>query len=909
MTSPQTTSTSSGAVPPPGGVDVLLADGSVGVVRPVCPQDRAALDALHDGVSADDLRLRFFSASRTAGHEYVEHVLAEAAGSPVGLVLLRAGRVVGLATAERLAPDTAEVAFLVADGQHGLGIGSLLLEHLAAAGRDDGVRRFTAEVLTENHGMLEVFRDAGFALVRRPDAGVVHVELDTDLSDRAVAAADAREAQAEARSLAPLLRPRRVVVAGARRDGTGVGATVLASVVRGGFTGTVSAVHPAATAGSEIAGVPAYASVGEVPGGVDLLVVAVPPAAVADCLRDGAVAGARAAVVVTSGFKELGADGARLEHELLEVARAHSIRLVGPNCLGLLDNQPDVRLDATFAGAVPPAGGLALASQSGGVGIVLMDVARSLGLGVSFFVSLGNKADVSSNDLLAAWQDDPAVSGAALYLESFGNATKFARVARRFAERKPLLAVVGGRSSGGQRAGASHTAAAASPSVGVDALFAQAGVVGCRDAEEMAETALLLTGQPLPAGPRLAVLSNAGGLGVLAADAADRHGLTLPLLSDDLRARVAAYVSGTTGTSNPVDAGAGGTAAGLGALTAELLGADELDAVLLVLVRTGTADPQDALDAVGAARAAHPGKPLLVVAMGGIEHAAVPGATVFGSVEGALRSLAHAVRYAAWRRTPPAPRPLTDRARATAAELVARSYVESVEATADGGWLAPDRARALLAPYGLAPVGELVRGADQAVLAAARLGFPVAAKVADPRVVHKTERGLVRVGLVDAAAVRSAVAAFAAELHRDDVPVLVQPMSTGVEVALGIVRDPGFGPLVMLAAGGVATDVWDDRAFLLTPVTAQDAARALRSLRIHPLLDGYRGAPPVDADALAGLVVALGQLATDVPQVAEVDLNPVLAGPDGTVLVDVKVRLAPGRRVDAGIPRRLRSPG
>jgi acyl-CoA synthetase (NDP forming)/GNAT superfamily N-acetyltransferase len=887
--------------PPTAPADVLLADGSVGVVRQLERGDRDALLQLHDDVGLDSLRLRFFSASRAAGHSYVDHLIDSLdSGSVLGLALWQYSDLVGLATAERVG-DEAEVAFLVADRLHGHGVGTLLLEHLAALGRAAGVRRFTAEVLADNAPMLRVFVDAGFDVSRELDRGVVTVEMDTSVSEEALRAADTREAQAEAASLRPLLRPDRVAVVGARHDGTGVGAAVIESIVQGGYRGELVVIHPEA---GEIGGVPAYRSFDEAPGPIDLVVVAVPPRGVTPCVEEAADAGARAAVVITSGFAEMGAEGKLLQQELTRTARARNIRVVGPNCLGLLDNQPEVRLAATFAGTNPPPGGLAIASQSGGVGIVVTHLASRLGLGVAHVVSLGNKADVSSNDLLSAWADDDDVTAAALYLESFGNPAKFARIARRFAERKPLLAVMGGRTGSGRRAGVSHTAAAATPAVRVDALFAQAGVIDCDDAEELTETALLLSEQPLPAGPRLGILGNAGGLGVLAADTAVRHGLDVPELSDALAAHLAPHVSGTVGTTNPVDAGAGGGAPALGALATGLLATDEVDAVLVVLASTRTLDPVATVAALAAAREAHRDKPMLAVLLGGLEPAPIPGITLLPSVESAVRSLAHAVGYAEWLRTPRTAPPATDPDRLAAV----RRWV-TMTLTAHGpGWLDHEQAGALLGPYGVTPSGVLAHGPEAAAAAGAEVGFPVAAKVADPRIVHKSERGLVRANLATMSEVKAVVEDFVLATDDLHVPVLVQPMAHGTELAVGVVRDPGLGPLVLVAAGGTAVEILGDQTLLLAPVSAQDAARALRSLRIWPLLSGYRGSEAVDEQALVDLVVAVGRLAVDVPELAEADLNPVVATPHGAVLVDVKLCLDHGGPVDAGVPRRLRAP-
>ena len=700
---------------------------------------------------------------------------------------------------------------------------------------------------------------------------------------------------------------------GVRRDGTGVGAAVLGSIQAGGYAGTLHVVHPS---GAVVAGVASSARFTDLPERLDLAIVAVPAARVLDALRDAAAAGVRTAVVISSGFQEMGAEGAALQREMLDLARTHSMRLVGPNCLGVMSNDPEIRLNATFSQAVPPPGGLAIASQSGGVGIALIDLATDLGLGVGSFISLGNKADVSGNDLLAAWLEDPRVTAAALYLESFGNAPKFARVARRFAERKPLLAVVGGRSSGGRRAGASHTAAAAASGVGVDALFAQAGVIGCRSAEEIAETALLLAGQPLPDGPRLAVVSNAGGLGVLGADEADRVGLVVPELSAGLRATLATHVLGTTGTSNPVDAGAGASPDDLGAIVSALLDSDEVDAVVVVLVRTSVADPAPLVTALAGCRATRPDKPLVFVPMGGLDPHPdeLAGLTRYRSVTTAIHALARVTAYAAWLRVPREDPEPQDEDRAAAARTIGARLVgdegaaEAGQAGGAGGWLDPASAGELLGGYGLTPVGRSVRGPEAAGDAAREVGFPVVVKVAEPGIVHKTDRGLVRVGLTSSDEVVSAVREFGVELGEAAVPVLVQPLVSGVELALGVVRDPGFGPLVMVAAGGVATDLLADRVFLLPPLTRGDALRALRSLRSWPLLDGFRGSPRVDVASIERLIVSLGALATDVPEVAELDLNPVLATPDGCSLVDVKVRLATAAPLDAGVPRRLRRP-
>jgi len=887
---------------PPESADVLLADGTVAVIRPLRAQDRRGLEALHADASDDSFRLRFFSIGRKAGFDYVEHLFSDR-GPAVCLVAAVHDHIVAVAAAERIDQDAAEVAFLVADPLRGHGVGSLLLEHLAAAGRDLGIRRFTAEVLGENTAMSKVFLSVGFHVTRKTTHGVIDVEMSTAASTRAVAAADERESRSEARSLAPLTRPHRVAVVGVRSGETGIGHAIVQSILAGGFTGDVVAVHPHA---ASIDGVPAYPSLSEVPGHVDIAVIAVPASAALDVTQDAVTAGVSTMVVISSGFAELGAQGAELQIAMARLARDNSIRVVGPNCLGVMINDPAVRLNATFTRLVPPAGGLAVASQSGGVGIALLDVATRMELGLSSFVSLGNKADVSGNDLLAAWLEDPRVSAAALYLESFGNAPKFARIARRFSEQKPLLVVMGGRSAGGQRGGASHTAAAATPAVAVEALFAHTGVISCNSAEAMAETALLVAEQPHPEGSRVAVISNAGGLGVLAADAADTAGLIVPELSASLRALLQHH--GTAGTGNPVDLGANASASDLGAAAKDVLASGEVDALLVVLVATSVADPTPLPLALGEARASHPNVPVVLVTMGGLRSAPgdLPGVTVLSSVDAAVDAMARVSRYAAWLRAPRGEPTPHDPMRADASRRVAGRIL--AEGSTDGGWIPPQQTTELLAPYGLVPTGQVAHDGIEAADTAAAVGFPVAVKVADPRVVHKTDRGLVRIGLRSTADVTAAVQAFEDEVGTSPVDVLVQPMAVGVEIALGLFRDPSFGPLVMVAAGGVATDLSDDRVFLIPPLDPLDVSRALRSLRSWPLLDGYRGADPVNVADLEHMIVSLGQLGLDVPHIAELDVNPVVVTAERTHLIDVKVRLAPSVSLDAGVPRRLRAP-
>jgi acyl-CoA synthetase (NDP forming) len=748
-------------------------------------------------------------------------------------------------------------------------------------------------VLPSNYGMLRVASGLAPGARVDHDRDFAYVRIATEPDASALSALDARERHAARQSLRPLLAPTSVAVVGAGRAPGGVGHEVLRSIIDHGFTGHLYAVNPYA---DDIAGCRAYPRVSAIPDTVDLIVVAVPAASVTEVVEDAGKAGVRGAVVLSAGFGEAGAEGVRAQQALLRVAREHGIRLVGPNCLGVVNTDPQVSLSATFAVDVPTRpGGLAVASQSGAVGIALLEYAARTGTGISTFVSLGNKADISGNDLLAYWFDDPSTSGVALYLESFGNPRKFARVARAVARRKPVLAVKSGRSAGGQRAGASHTAAAAAPDVAVDSLFAQAGVVRTDTLGELLDAARMLVDQPLPAGNRVGLVGNAGGINVLGADAAATAGLVVPDAVD----------SG----GNPVDLGAGAAPGMLGAAIDRLATGGEVDSIVTVLAATRSNDPTAALAAIAVAIDRAAAIPVAVVLVGVADPPAFLGtrcAPVYAFPEQAMRALVHSVRYAEWRRRPLGARPTF----ADVDTAKARSIVEAALAGA-GGWQPLPLAVQLLSCYGIAVVPSTVTtGLGATIAAAERIGYPVAVKAADPAIVHKSDLGAVRLNLADAAQVGAAYEAIAAALGRTDPPVVVQPMCHGgVELVAGVVHDPLFGSLVMTGLGGVLTDLLGNRSFQLLPVTDTDAAQMWRRLRGAPLLTGFRGAVRADTAALEQLLARLGQLAEDLPEVAELDLNPLLVFPDGYAAVDVKLRLQrPGNEQDPTL-RVLRSAG
>lgn len=892
------------------GEEALTADGGIVRLRQVTAEDATGVAELYRRASPECLRLRFFGApGRGIIDAEVARLCRPPAATHAALLAETTGEVpavAGVASYERTGPDDhrAEFAVFVDEPQRGRGIGTLLLEHLAARARAGGVTDLVGEVLPGNARMLRVAGDLAARVWSRFDDGVVDVGVGTEACEATLTLVDARERAAERASLRALLTPRAVAVLGAGQRPGSTGHETLRALTEYGFTGAIYPVNPHA---DEIAGLPAYATLADAPGPVDLAVIAVPAEEAVVALREAAAAGARAAVILSPGFSEDGPAGRARQDELLRLARANGIRLVGPNCVGVLNTDPAVRMDATVAPGLPPAGGLAVASQSGAVGIAILDHAARTGCGVSSFVSLGNKADVSGNDLLAYWHDDPATEAVALYLESFGNPRRFARLVRSLGRRKPVLAVKSGRSTAGRRAGVSHTAAAAAPDVAVDTLFAQAGVVRAENLGELLDAARLLTGQPLPAGRRLAVIGNAGGVNVLAADAAEPAGLSVPALTPALCARLARLASVATGCDNPLDLGPAPTPASLAGALDQVARSGEVDLALVVVAATRAVDVPALLDALAPVVDRHAGLPMAVVVLGtagpkALGERRVP---VFDLPENAVRALGHAARYAAWRREPLGTRP----ALAGIDPEPARAAVSAALA-AGGGWQPYETAATVLRAYGVPLLATTTAGgADEAVAAAARLGYPVALKAADPSLTHKSDIGAVRLRLNDPDRVRSAYHALAGVLDTDEPRVLVQPMASGtVELVAGVVHDRLFGSLVQVGLGGVHTEVLGDHAFRLVPVTDLDAGRMWRALRSAPLLTGYRGAPPVRTDALEDLLSRLGRLAEDLPEIAELDLNPVFAGPGGVVAVDVKMRLAAvGPEPDA-VLRRLRQP-
>lgn len=874
-------------------VDVLLEDGSVARLRPPTGDDLEALLDLHTRISPESRYFRFFSLAPDAGSRFVAHLLAEDGADRFSLVADVAGTLVGIATAEQDQPGVAEVAFLVDDAHHGRGLGTLLLEHLAAVARDHGYHEFVADVLTVNRPMIDVFQHAGFEVSLAQHGLDVHLRMGIEGTDRAVEAADRRGRRSQAASLRPLLRPRSVVVAGASATRPNVGRVLLDKLVAGGFSGGLYALHPTA---STVAGRHAAAHVRDLPETPDLMLVAVPASMVEQVVTDAVGDGVRAVVVVTAGLGELGAAGRAIEQRMLETCRRHGARLVGPNGLGI--SLPTLGLDATFAATHSRPGGLAVASQSGGVGVALMSECASRGLGLAAFVSLGNKIDVSATDLLQVWSDDDQVDQAVVYLESFTDPLRFARAARTFAEHKPLVAVVGGLSDAGQRAGASHTAAASSPAVVVDALLRRSGVISVQGIDDAMDVATLAAARVRPKGHRLAILGNAGGIGVILADTATRCGLQVSSFAEATVADLSRRLGASAAVTNPVDLGAGADPRGFAQAVEAVLTSGEVDALVVVAAATAMNDLAAVSCTVEAAvRLSAATIPVVFVTIGADVQLGDGPLIGFHSGEAAVRALGRLAGYEAWRSatgagsSDPTPHPESRKRVAHVAD----------------GWADVPTLRALFAEYDVvAPIGVVATSADEIRTAARVLTRPFVVKVADPSIVHRTEYRLVETSIEGPDEAVAVAARFARDLDRQQVSVLIQPRVSGVELAVGAVRHDRFGPVVMLAAGGVHIDVWDDRVFLLPPFGALEVARAIRSLRIWPCLAGVRGEAGSDVAAFESLVRQVGRLVLDVPEVAELDLNPVVVGEHAVWCVDAKLRLEHASSIDTTAAPRLR---
>ena len=869
--------------------DVVLSDGATAHVRPIRPDDADRLVAFYARVSDESKYYRFFAPYPNLSERDIETFTTVDHTDRVALIMLAGDNMIAVGRYDRLDKEQAEVAFLVEDAHQGRGIGSVLLEHLAQAARENGITRFVAEVLPQNRKMIKVFADAGYTVGNTYEDGVVHVSFEVHPTEDSLAVMTAREHRAEARSIGRLLAPSSVAVVGASRFRDKVGQALVRNLVLGGFTGPVYAVNPGAPA---IAGVPAYPSIAEVPGDVDLVVIAVPAPAVNPVVLECAAKGVKGLVVVSAGFAETGEDEGRARQaELVRLARANGMRVVGPNCLGIVNTDPEYSLNASLARVVPPPGRVGFFSQSGALGIAILETVAERGLGLSTFVSAGNRADVSGNDLLQYWQDDPATDVVLLYLESLGNPRKFARLARRVAAGKPVVAVKSGRSTQGVPIGHAVRRSSA-PVAALDALFRQSGVIRVGTLTEMFDVAQVLAYQPLPGGRRVAVVGNSDSIGLLAADAADSAGLEV--------------------VGQPRDLGPQASAADFERALSDTLDDPGVDSIIAVFVPTVESSRGDEVAGVLATTAAaRPAKPIVSTFLGsrGVpEPLRVPderGIAGRGSIpsypsaEEAARALAHATSYAEWQRRPRGSVPELTDCDVDGARAIVTAALDGLPAGTDldGGQL-----RRLLACYGITLL-EMIPAPtlDDAAAAGERLGWNVVLKATAPHLRSRPDLSDVWRNIDTAEEMRDAWATLSRTLADPaDAQFVVQAMAQpGIPVVIRAQEDRLFGPVVSFGLSGVPTDLLGDRAYRIPPLTDVDAREMVQEIKAAPLLLGYRGGAVADLAAIEDLLHRISRLTDDLPEVVDLELTPILVAPKGYAVVNGSGTVAPpGGRSD-----------
>ncbi|MFJ8201446.1 GNAT family N-acetyltransferase [Streptomyces sp. NPDC096152] len=974
--------------------DVVLRDGGTARIRPITVDDADRLVSFYEQVSDESKYYRFFApyprlsakdVRRFTHHDFVDRVGLAATVGGEFIATVRYDRIGADGMAATGPSDEAEVAFLVQDAHQGRGVASALLEHIAAVARERGIRRFTAEVLPANNKMIKVFTDAGYTQKRSFEDGVVHLEFGIEPTDRSLAVQRAREQRAEGRSVRRLLAPGSVAVVGVGRTPGGVGRSILGNIRDAGFTGRLYAVNSAfAEDLREIDGVPAHRSVREIDSPVDIAVVAVPADHVPEVVTECGEHGVQGLVVVSAGYAESGPDGRERQRALVRHARAYGMRIIGPNAFGVINTSPGVRLNASLAPRMPRPGRIGLFAQSGAIGIALLSRLHRRGggvtgvTGVSTFVSSGNRADVSGNDVLQYWYDDPDTDVALMYLESIGNPRKFTRLARRTAAAKPLV-VVQGSGSGPQ----GHTVRATRlPHATVSALLRQAGVIRVDTITELVDTGLLLARQPLPAGARVAILGNSESLGVLTYDRCLAEGLrpqrpvdlTTAASAEDFRAALARVLADDTCDAVVVTAipAVGEGAAEDAALAEALRSAAETvpgKPVLVVHVELGglaealsaaaSTGPQAGPDtapqagpdagaqtgpetgpqagpdagpgtAPQAARdaAPQPGpdtrRPPAAAPRAGAEPAAAASAPApetpapeasgacsrlipaYPAAERAVRALAEAVRYAQWRRDAADPGKVPEYDDID--EKGAAQLIDGLLARGQGLTLGAEETGELLGRYGI-PVRRALPAptADAAAEAARSLGYPVALKATAPHLRHRADLGGVRLDLADEEQLRRAYTELTDLFGKpEELRPVVQGMAPrGVDTVVRAVIDPAAGAVLSFGLAGAASQLLDDMAHRLVPVTDRDATSMLRSIRMAPLLFGWRGSAPVDSPALTELLLRVSRLVDDHPEVVAVTLEPVVVAPRGLSVLGAGVRLAhPPARGDLG-PRTL----
>ncbi|MFH5879520.1 GNAT family N-acetyltransferase [Arthrobacter sp. NA-172] len=874
--------------------DVVLRDGGTAHLRPISPEDAGALQAFHTAQSETSIYLRFFTFKSRLSSKELRRFTEVDHTDRVAFVITIGGEIVGVGRYDRLDdPTEAEVAFNISDVQQGRGIGSILLEHLAAAARENGIRRFTAEVLPENRKMLRVFADAGYELVRKFDDGVVNVEFNIDPTEKSLAVMESREHRAEARSVRDLLAPSSIAVVGASRKWGTIGYQLLEHILEGRFSGAVYAVNPEAF---ELAGMKSFARIADVPGPVQLAIIAVPYEEVPNVVDECGAAGVKGLVVATAGYADDGERGLARQRALVRRARSYGMRVIGPESLGIVNTNPEVSLNASMAPSLPQRGGLGLFSQSAAIGVSVYAAAVRRGLGISSFLSAGNRADVSGNDVMQFWEDDPDTAAVGLYLESIGNPRKFSRLARRLSRSKPVI--VAKSDVTGLRLPPGHVVRTTlAPAAALDAMMRQAGVIAVETIEQLMDVAQIVSSQPLPKGPALAVYSNSAAFGKVVADNAAPQGLVVDRIVTD------------------VDLDSGMSVA-LEALRRSLrlnLADDSVHAVVAAMVPSLSLT-MEAIAGVLADCAAEAGKPVVAAFAGILDNSVQldgllspagesgPSVPCYSSAGSAVAALAAVVRYAKW----------LDRDQGMFVEPDGcdregtRAHLERLLSSVPGEQLVrldDGEGAALLSRYGIPVVPSAVfEHDDDAVAAAERLGWPVVLKTTDPALRHRLDLGGVRLDIEDADSLRRNITQMRRALEPYGSPAMeVQAMApVGQACTFRAIEDPLLGPVVSFGLAGDAVNLLDDWAHRVPPLSAADLHDFIRAPRASLKLFGYQGLPAVDVAALEDLGARLVRLKDEHPEIALVEFNPVLAGTRGVKILAAEVWIGnAARRTDS----------
>jgi len=886
--------------------EVLLKDGSRIILRPIRSDDIEGWLGFVSRLSRRTKYLRFHSLPKLGRDDAIRFCTVDYNNTFAFVAEVRGGQrkdIVAIGRYYRLPKrHSAEVAFAIEDAYQGKGIGTKLMEWLANVARENSITSFQADVLGENREMMSVFRAYGFHVESELSGGVYHITFPIARTKRVVKKEEERERIATVASVRSLLYPRSVAVIGASTKPGTVGQLPLQCIMENKFSGVVYPVNPNA---ESVMSVKAYPSVLDVPGNVDLAVIIVPAQFVPKVTDECGRKGVRAIIVISDGFKERGLEGAALERDLRDITLGHGMRLVGPNCMGVINTDPTVSLNATFSQIYPPRGNVAFLSQSGGLGLAILDYAKNLNMGISTFVSVGNRADISANDMLQYWEQDPATRVVLLYLESFGNPRTFARLARRVSAAKPIIVVKSGNSPAGSRAASSHTGSLATSEIASDALFRQAGMIRVNTLEELFAVATALSHQPVPRGNRVAIVTNGGGPGILAADACEQHGLELPEFTPETIEELRSISKRDIGIHNPLDLTGGATDEqyeGILKLLATDKGNDAVIVIFAPPVVVSYKGMEDAIRRVAPVFLRHR-KPLLACLMGQRGFTAkldfrdklVPS---YSFPEEAVLALARAVKYGEWRRKPKGTIPrIRGIKRERAQRIIDTAMTRSARRPL---WLSPNEITNLLGCYGIRFAETLIaKTAADATAAASRVGFPVALKLNSSTIVHKTDVGGVKLDIESEIEVKRAfndIKSKLAEIGRQNEMegVTVQHMvKEGIEAIVGVTLDPSFGPLIMFGLGGVYAELMKDVAVRLHPLTDSEARELVKSIKMTKLFEGFRGAPPSDTESLEDLLLRLSALVEDIPQIAELDFNPVKVMPrgEGYWIVDARIML------------------